>query len=103
MLSKSFTIEERNELPLIHSHLIDWGKEEKPTLDWFENDEAIPEFLGVREGFQLGDHKAGFSIDLDRTTYFGEASASMSKDMDESDCNGKRKLDNLPIEQENST
>lgn len=103
MLSRSFTTKGSNELPLIHSHLINWGREGKPTLDWFENDEAIVEFLGVREGFPQGDHKAGSAIDLDRMTYFGEASASVTKDTDESDRNCKRKLDNLPIEQDSST
>lgn len=52
-------------LPLVHSHLIDWGQEDSPNLDWFKNDEAIVEFLGVREGFPYGDHKARFAIELD--------------------------------------
>lgn len=102
MLLETVTTEGSNELPLVHSNLIDWGWEGKPTLDWFENDEAIAEFLGVREGFPQGDHKAGFVVDLDRTTYFGEASASVTEDMDQSDRNGKSELDNLPIEKENS-
>lgn len=40
MLSES-TKEGSNDLPPVHSHLIYWGQEGKPTLDWFENDEAI--------------------------------------------------------------
>lgn len=71
-------------------------------LDWFENDEAISEFLGVREGFPQGDHKAGFAIDLNRMAYFGEESTSPTEDKDQTTYNDKSDLGNLPMERESS-
>lgn len=41
-------------------------------MDIFENDEAIAEFKGLREGIHHGDHKASFIIDLDVAAYFSE-------------------------------
>lgn len=58
--------------------------------------------MGVRDEFPYDDHKYGFAIDLDRTTYFGEASSSTSQDPNENDNIGKTKLDDLPINQESS-
>ncbi|GLJ30928.1 hypothetical protein SUGI_0616090 [Cryptomeria japonica] len=65
-------------MPLIYPQLIQYDQQEPLTLDCFQNDEAIAEFLGLQEGIPQGDHKAGFAIDLDSTTYFGESTPSSS-------------------------
>ncbi|KAH9311142.1 hypothetical protein KI387_026177, partial [Taxus chinensis] len=36
------------------------------------NDEAIVEFMGIRDTIPIGDHKKGFFIDLETYTYFGK-------------------------------
>lgn len=69
-------------------------------MDWFENDEAIAEFMGVRHGFTYDDHKTGFARDLDWPIIFGEESSSTSQDPDENDNTSKNKLDDLPSEKE---
>lgn len=69
-------LEDERDLCLMFSHLIDWGQQEPPQLDWFENDEEIVEFLGARNGLPYDDHKAGLATDLDKTTYFDEANST---------------------------
>lgn len=67
-----------DDMPLVYPQLIQYDQQEPLTLDCFQNDEAIAEFLGLREGIPQGDHKAGFSIDLDSIAYFGESTPSSS-------------------------
>lgn len=67
MISTTSPPNEDKDLCLMHPHLIDWGQEETPYLGCFQNDEAIAEFLGARDRFPYDDHKASFTIDLDRT------------------------------------
>lgn len=76
MISASSSPIEERDLCLMYPHLIDWEKEGQMKLDWFQNNEAIDKFLGARDGIPYDDHKVGFTIDLDRTAYFGEASSS---------------------------
>lgn len=79
-------------------------QEGKPQLDWFQNDEAIAEFLGARDGLTYDDYKSIFAIDLDRTSYFGEASSSSNPD-DENEAKHMihNRLGTLPIDKEQST
>lgn len=49
-------------LPLVYPQLIDWDQQEPQSLDTFEDDEAIVEFMELREGIPSGDHKVGFVI-----------------------------------------
>lgn len=101
MLSGSSIIEGNNDLPLIHPHLIDWGQKENPQLYWFQNDEAISQFLGTRDELPYDDHKAGFAIDLDKTAYFGEASSSSNLDnYNEAKHIYHNIMDTLPIDKE---
>lgn len=44
----------------------------------FQNDEAIAEFMGLRDGIPLVDHKVGFVMELEQTAYFGENTKSSS-------------------------
>lgn len=67
-----------DDMPLVYPQLIQHDQQEPLTLDCFQNDEAIVEFLGLREAIPQGDHKARFAIDLDSTTYFGESTPSSS-------------------------
>lgn len=48
-------------------------------MDLFENDKAIAEFMGLQEGIPSGDHKVGFIIKLDNTTYFGDSTPPSSR------------------------
>ena len=45
---------------------------------FFQNDEAIINFLGARNDLPLGDHKARFAIELNSVAYFGEGAKSFS-------------------------
>jgi len=54
-----------NPLPLIYPKLIDWDLEgTTPELDTFENDEAIIDYLDLRNHIPAGDHRAGYAIEL---------------------------------------
>ena len=68
-----------DDMPLVHPDLIDWDQQGPPTFDQFENDEAIAEFFELCEGMPQGDHKSGFSIDLNTLAYFGESTTSSSR------------------------
>ncbi|KAH9311391.1 hypothetical protein KI387_026426, partial [Taxus chinensis] len=59
-------------IDLVYPCLVEWDKQRHVTLDLFENDEAIAEFMGIRDTIPIGDHKKGFYIDLDTYTYFKE-------------------------------
>lgn len=59
-------------LLFIHSQLIDWDQQELQCLDTFQNNEAFIDYLGICEDLPLGDHKAGYIIELDSMEYFGE-------------------------------
>lgn len=48
----------------------------------------------MHEGLPYGDHKVSFAIDLDRVTYFGEASSSSSQGDREEDENKRSKSRN---------
>ena len=67
-----------DDMPLVHPDLIDWDQQGPPTFNQFENDEAIVEFFELCEGMPHGDHKSGFSIDLNIMAYFGESTPSSS-------------------------
>ncbi|GLJ53608.1 hypothetical protein SUGI_1143590 [Cryptomeria japonica] len=58
-------------MPIIHPELIEWNQPNSPCLDFFQNDEAIIDFLELRDNLPSGDHKAGFTIELNSATYFG--------------------------------
>ncbi|GLJ16865.1 hypothetical protein SUGI_0290680 [Cryptomeria japonica] len=58
-------------MPIIHPELIEWNQPNPPCLDFFQNDEAIIDFLELRDNLPSGDHKAGFSIELNSAAYFG--------------------------------
>ncbi|MGI4370209.1 hypothetical protein ACR2V4_26810, partial [Klebsiella pneumoniae] len=58
-------------MPIIHPELIEWNQPNPPCLDLFQNDEAIIDFLELRDNLPSGDHKAGFAIELNSATYFG--------------------------------
>jgi len=64
---------------LVYPKLIDWDQQGAPVIDVFQNDEALAEFMGLREGIPLGDHKAGFVMELEPTAYFGENAKSSSR------------------------
>lgn len=59
-------------ISLIYPQLVNWDQQGPPILDIFGNDEAIAEFMGLREEIPQGDHKVCFTIDLDTATYFNE-------------------------------
>jgi len=63
--STSFTSQPKSpNLELVYPDLIDWDQQGAPILDTFQNDEALVEFMGLRKGIPLGDHKVGFMMDL---------------------------------------
>jgi len=76
-LSLSYTSTD-DDLPLVHPQLIQWDQQAPPRLDLFGNDEAIAEFMGLREGIPSRDHKVGYIMDLDSTTYFGDSTPPSS-------------------------
>jgi len=57
---------------LVYPKLIDRDQQGSPVIDVFQNDEDLAEFMGLREGIPLGDHKVGFVMELEPTAYFGE-------------------------------
>lgn len=61
-----------NDLPLIHPQLLDWDLPEHVPMDTFQNDDAFINYLGIQDDLPLGDHKAGYIIELNSATYFGE-------------------------------
>jgi len=66
-------------LPLVHPKLIDWDLEgTTPELDTFENDEAIIDYLELRDHIPTGDHRAGYAIELNEKAYFGESAKPFS-------------------------
>jgi len=66
-------------LPLVHPELIDWDLEgTTPKLDTFKNDDAIIDYLDLRDHIPTGDHKDGYAIELNEKTYFGERSKPFS-------------------------
>lgn len=59
--------------------------------------------MGARDGFPFDEHMEIFTIDLDKTTYFWEArSSSNSDDLEEIESITRSRLDDLPIDQEQS-
>jgi hypothetical protein len=67
------------DIKLIYPQLIDWDQRGPPTLDCFENDKALSEFMGLRNNMPLGDHKVGFEVVLDTQAYYGETIDSLSR------------------------
>jgi len=61
---------------LVYPKLINWDQQGSLVIDVFQNDEALAEFMELREGIPLGDHKAGFVMELEPTAYFGENAKS---------------------------
>ncbi|KAH9328700.1 hypothetical protein KI387_000808, partial [Taxus chinensis] len=59
-------------LDLVYPSLVEWNQQHHMPLDLFENDEAIANFMGIRDTIPIRDHKKGFFIDLDTCAYFGE-------------------------------
>ncbi|KAH9310125.1 hypothetical protein KI387_038036, partial [Taxus chinensis] len=49
-----------------------WDQQLHMPLDFFENDEAFAEFMGLGDSIPFGDHRKGFVIQLDTCAYFGE-------------------------------
>ena len=78
-------------MSLVHPNLIDWDQQGPPIFDQFENDEAIVEFFELCEGMPWGDHKSGFSIDLNIMAYFGESTLPSSR---KNENHGKKKKNN---------
>lgn len=64
---------------LVYPKLIDWDQQGPPIFDRFENDEAIAEFFELHTNIPEGDHKSGFSIDLNTMAYFRESTPSSSR------------------------
>lgn len=62
-----------NDMPLLYPQLIDWDQQGPLSLDLFKIDEAIAKFMGLRDRVPSGDHKDGFTIDLDTTAYYGDS------------------------------
>jgi len=68
-----------NPLPLINPELIDWDLEGTTLeLDTFENDEAIIDYLDLRNHIPARDHRAGYAIELNAKSYFGESAKPFS-------------------------
>lgn len=67
-----------DDMTLVYVDLIQWDQQETCSLDGFENVETIEEFFELHEDITQGDHKEGFSIDLDSIAYFGESTTSSS-------------------------
>lgn len=59
-------------LPLVHHQLIDWDHEGPIQFDTFQNDEAFIDYLGIQDDLPLGEHKEGYTIELNSMAYFGE-------------------------------
>ncbi|KAH9311809.1 hypothetical protein KI387_026844 [Taxus chinensis] len=59
-------------LDLVYPSLVEWDQQCHMPLDLFKNEEAIAEFMGIRDTIPIGDHKKGLFIDLDTCVYFGE-------------------------------
>ncbi|GLJ21183.1 hypothetical protein SUGI_0387850 [Cryptomeria japonica] len=57
-------------MPIIHPELIKWNQPNSPCLDFFQNDEAIIDFLELRDNLPSRDHKARFAIELNSAAYF---------------------------------
>ncbi|KAH9327792.1 hypothetical protein KI387_007970, partial [Taxus chinensis] len=70
-LSESIPLD-KYPIALVYPELIDWDQQLHVPLDFFENDEAFMEFMGLRDFIPTGDHKKGFKIQLDACAYFGE-------------------------------
>lgn len=63
--SYTMTLENTNDgLPLVYLQLIDWDQQGPPSLDTFENDKAIVEFMRLHDGIPNEDHKVRFAIEL---------------------------------------
>ncbi|GLJ55837.1 hypothetical protein SUGI_1198920 [Cryptomeria japonica] len=71
--------EDINDLPLVHHQLIDWDHEGPVQFDTFQNDEAFIDYLGIRDDLPPGDHKAGYTIELNSMAYFGEGVGPSSR------------------------
>lgn len=65
-------------MQIIHPKLIEWNLQDPPHLDTFQNDDAIIDFLELRDDIPSGDHKVGYAIELNKTTYFGENATPFS-------------------------
>ena len=68
-----------DDISLVYPKLIDWDQQGSPTFDQFENDDAITKFFELHDYLPQGDHKLGFSIDLNIMVYFGELTPSSRK------------------------
>ncbi|GLJ21626.1 hypothetical protein SUGI_0402520 [Cryptomeria japonica] len=66
-------------LPLVHHQLIDWDYEGPAQFDTFQNDEAVIDYLGIRDDLPPGDHKEGYTIELNNMAYFGEGVGPSSR------------------------
>ena len=75
----TFEHDPNDPLPLLDPELIDWDSPPMPELDVFHNDDSIIDYLGIRDHLPLGDHKAGFPIELNDLAYFGEGAIPFSQ------------------------
>lgn len=74
----TFEHDPNDPLPLLYPKLIDWDSPPIPELDVFYDDDSIIDYLGIRDYLPLGDHKAGFLIELNDMAYFGECATPFS-------------------------
>lgn len=74
----AFEIDLNDPMPLVHPKLIDWDSLDHPELDVFHNDDAIIDYLRIRDHLPPGDQKSRFLIELNDMAYFRESANPFS-------------------------